>query len=122
MQQHVIITCKVDCQSSIETTGYFEICTFYSTEKNKKQKHSIEGWLYSIYNMIRHTKSRKKCLIILVAADSIKIGEFPALIYFCFVVLTGGISCRSEGLFHCKEIWELRDLLTLGKYSFLKYA
>ena len=58
MQQHVIITCKVDCQSSIETTGYFEICTSYSTEK-KKQKHSIEGWLHSIYNMIRHTKSRK---------------------------------------------------------------
>lgn len=54
--------------------------------------------------MIRHTKSRKKCLIILVAADSIKIGEFPTLIYFSFAVLTGGISCRSDGLFHCNEI------------------
>lgn len=36
------ITCKEDGESSLETTGYFEICTFYSTEK-KKQKHSIEG-------------------------------------------------------------------------------
>lgn len=45
------ITYKEDCESSLETTSYFEICTFYSTEK-KKQKHSIEGWLYSMYNMI----------------------------------------------------------------------
>lgn len=29
------ITCKEDGESSLETTGYFEICTFYSTEKKK---------------------------------------------------------------------------------------
>ena len=47
MQQHVIITCKVDCQSSIETTGYFEICTFYSTEKVEKMSNYIgSGWFY----------------------------------------------------------------------------
>lgn len=30
------ITCKEDGESSLETTGYFEICTFYSTEKKTK--------------------------------------------------------------------------------------
>ena len=30
------ITCKEDGESSLETTGYFEICTFYSTEKKNK--------------------------------------------------------------------------------------